>query len=368
VSSDIEAYYLDGQTAARQRATIQFLEDGLQITVETGRVFWWPYEEVRRLQEHPSNGEIRLARGTQNTEMLLIPNPFLMNRLQRFGSKMARRLQEPAPRRTPVLLTVLALLALVGIVGSLYFWGIPAMATRIAFHVPASWEERLGEGIVENLAPPEKRCLDPGRAQMIEEITSTLGATLPQTPYSFRIVVVNEPTVNALAAPGGYIVIYRGLIEQTQSAEELAGVLAHEMQHIIHRHATRALLQHFSTKLIISTFFGNASGLEGAQVLGMLRYSRQNEVEADTGAIQMLMAARINPQGMITFFEKLRKEDQKHPKLPAYISTHPSMEGRIAHLRSLAKQPQGPATKLLPGTNWKNIQEICQAKRPKNLR
>lgn len=367
MSSDIEAYYLDGQTAVRHRAAIQFLEEGLQITVETGAVLWWPYEEVRRPSENQSNGEIKLTRGTRNPEVLLIPDPFILRRLQRFGSKMARRLQEPAPRRTPIMLTILAVLALVGILGSLYFWGIPATATWVASYVPASWEERLGESVVENLAPPEKRCLDPGRTQMIEEITSTLSATLPQIPYSFRIVVVNEPTVNALAAPGGYIVIYRGLIEQTQSAEELAGVLAHEMQHILHRHATRALLQHFSTKLLLSTFFGDSYGLEGAQVLGRLRYSRKNEVEADTEGMQMLTAAKINPQGMITFFEKLKKEEQKRPKLPAYISTHPSLDGRIAHLRLLARRSQSPPIKLLPGYNWKDIQEICQAKRPKNF-
>ena len=77
---------------------------------------------------------------------------------------------------------------------------------------------------------------------VIDELVLTLTKALPSNPYAFRVSVVDSPVVNAFAAPGGYIVIYKGLLKYTKSPEELAGVLAHEIEHVIHRHVTRMLL------------------------------------------------------------------------------------------------------------------------------
>jgi predicted Zn-dependent protease len=91
---------------------------------------------------------------------------------------------------------------------------------------------------------------------MLEEITKTLTAPLPNTHYTFRVMVVNDPIVNALAAPGGYILVFRGLLDRTRSPEELAGVLAHESQHVLKRHTTRALLENVSSGLLVAALMG----------------------------------------------------------------------------------------------------------------
>lgn len=179
------------------------------------------------------------------------------------------------------------------------------------------------------------------------------------------MIVVNDPIVNALAAPGGYILVFRGLLERTRSPEELAGVLAHEFQHILKRHATRALLQNVSSGLLVAALMGDASGvmafgLESAQTLGTLRYSRQNEEEADTEGMRLLIQAGIDPAGMIAFFEVLQRGDRRGPTISQYLSTHPQTQERLERLRSLAAQSQVKPVELLPDYDWRDIRNICQ--------
>ncbi|MFQ5520819.1 MAG: M48 family metalloprotease, partial [Candidatus Methylomirabilia bacterium] len=149
--------------------------------------------------------------------------------------------------------------------------------------------------------------------------------------------------------------------------EELAGVLAHELQHILRRHATRALLQQASTGLLLTALAGGgggsgAYGLESARMLGALAYSRHTEAEADTEGMRMLLAAKIAPGGMIAFFQVLAKEGGDAPALLSYASTHPNPGHRIERLKSLAKQFQGRPVKLLPDYDWRDIRNICQGR------
>lgn len=103
-----------------------------------------------------------------------------------------------------------------------------------------------------------------------------------------------------------------------------------------------------------------AFGLESARTLGMLRYSRQTEEEADREGMRMLMAAGIDPAGMIAFFEMLEKEGIDAPDFLKYLSTHPTTHGRIEKLKAMAGQSQPGFTKLLPDYNWSDIKKICE--------
>ena len=116
--------------------------------------------------------------------------------------------------------------------------------------------------------------------------------------------------------------------------EELAGVLAHEMQHVLKRHATRALIQHVSTGLLLAALSGDvtgplAYGAQSAQVLGQLQYSRRAEAEADAEGIKMVLAAKIDPAGTIRFFDELSRRDKQPRSVLRYLSTHPSTGDRI---------------------------------------
>ena len=369
MQTDWEGYYLDGKSAARQRAAVRLLRTRVEISAENGPTVWWPYGEIRQTQGYYAGQEIRLERGGEIPEVVLIRDPAFLTSLHRVAPETAGRFHDPSRRRMRVGLTVLAALAAVCVAAALYVWGIPGAASVVAPHVPVSWEEHLGRTVSEQLAPVERHCTETTRLHAIQTIVTTLAAAAKTSPYTFRVVVLNTPAVNALATPGGYVVVFRGLLERTESAEELAGVLAHEFQHVLLQHATRALLRHASTGILLAAVSGDVSGamtygLEGARVLAELRYSRQDEEEADREGYRMLTAAGVDPAGMMRFFETLQKHTGKAPTLPSYLSTHPSTEGRIERLRSLGAAARPAASRLLPGLDWRNVRAICGATGP----
>jgi len=365
-----EGHYLDGRSATRQRATIRVMRTGLEATVEGGGTLFWPYREVRQTQGFYAGEQVRLERGGELPEALLVADPAFLVDLRRAAPELGGRFHDPAGRRLRVELTLLAGLAVVAITGALYLWGIPAFAGWVAGRVPVAWEERLGEAVVAELAPPAKRCEDSERARVIGEIAAALTRPMPDFPYRVRVLVVDEPAVNAFALPGGYVVVLRGLIEHTHSAEELAGVLAHELQHVRGRHPTRTLLQHASTALLVAAVTGDVSGAlaygaEGARVLALLRYSRVLEEEADREGTRMLVAAGIDPRGLVGFFESLQKEEGDVPAVLQYLSTHPAPKERIARLRALvARSGAPPAPRLLPDYDWRDLARICPGSSP----
>ncbi len=207
-------------------------------------------------------------------------------------------------------LTAFAALGAALVAAGLYFWAIPAAAKIAAARVPVSWEESLGESVVEQLVPQDSRCDEPNVNRIVSDLTARLSAAA-SSPYTFRVAVVRVPVVNAFAAPGGHIVVFQGLIEQTRRPEELAGVLAHEFEHVIQKHTTRMLLQKTTAGLMISAMTGDVSGAitfgaSAAHALGTLSYNRAMEQEADVEGMKLLAAAGIDPAAMIDFFETLK--------------------------------------------------------------
>jgi predicted Zn-dependent protease len=369
MQTDWDAHYLDGKTAARRPAKLRLLRTRLEIATEGDQPTWWPYTEIRQTQGFYEGQEIRLERGGPVPEVLLVRDRAFLEALRRAAPEAAGQFHDPGGRRRRVALTALAALATVGLTAALYLWGIPGLASVVAPRVPPAWEERLGRSVVESLAPEPTRCREETRAGAIQEIVSALLSTVPDAPYTFRVSVSDNPAVNALAAPGGYVIVFRGLLERTRTPEELAGVLAHEFQHILLRHPTRALLRHASTGLLLAAITGDltgpmAYGVEGARILGELRYSRLDEEEADRAGFRMLAAAGLDTSGMIAFFERMALEPPHGVALPPYLSTHPDAAQRLERLRSLAAPPPPVSARLLPGVDWRDVRNICSAKKP----
>ena len=363
--TDWEAHYLDGQTPTRHRVTVRLTEGGLQIRFPRGPTRWWPYDEVRLASSFHADDPARLEHGGEFPEILQVSDPAFISTLRNF----APALHSPV-RHTSLRLhwRSMALLALAGIVSSalaLYLWFIPAMASLIAPYVPVSWEKELGRPVLEALAPEGNRCTDEARMAPVTGIVRRLEQTIPDRRHDFRVMVVNKSTMNAVAVPGGTIVIFQGLLDRTRRPEELAGVLAHEMQHVAQRHIMKLFLEHASSSVIISAVTGEggdalAFGLESAKTLGLLRYSREHEAEADASGLRMMEKAGIDPRGMIAFFKTMSEEGSSEiPAALNYLSTHPDTRRRIDHLRKQLPAQGKIFAPLLPEIDWESARKVC---------
>ena len=152
-----------------------------------------------------------------------------------------------------------------------------------------------------------------------------------------------DPTINAFALPGGKVIIQTGLIEHAKSWEEVLGVVSHELAHVTRRHHMRGIINNLGLYVIISSLIGDITAISGTIVnmggdLASLANSRDFETEADETGLDYLIAAGINPQGLVSFFKTL--EDETPNKLEGYtsfMSTHPATADRIDHLNKIIK-------------------------------
>jgi predicted Zn-dependent protease len=363
-----DGHYLDGRTPHRRPVRVVVGHAGLEVTrLDGDGSFRWPLAEVRQTQGFYAGEEVRLERGGDPAEALVIEDLAFLSALRAGALTAAARFHDPARRQLRPGLAGLAAVAAVALALGLYFWGIPALAAVAAARVPVAWEVALGDATMARLAPASRRCADPERQRQIDAIVATLLRPLPDPGYPFRVVVVDHAMVNAFAAPGGSIVVLRGLLERTDTAEELAAVLAHEIQHVRHRHTTRAILRDASTGILVAAVAGDVSavatfGVQAARTLGDLRHSREAEREADRDGMRMLQQARVDPRGMLAFFESMQALEGQLPAGVQYLSTHPTAGDRLRTLSALAAQPPPqPPVRLLAGENWDAVKGMCRA-------
>ena len=356
-------YYLNGREPTRHDVTVTVMGSGIQIVRREGQALWWPYDQLRQTQGFYSGEQVRLEKGEGLPEALVVADAAFLNAIRRVSPELGARFRLPIRGSLWLRRALLIGAAAMALGSALYLWGLPALADVVASHVPVSWEEQLGQAVVEQLAPPSIRCTDSGGIQALDQIVSTLAAAGPQSPYRFRITVVNDAAVNAFAAPGGHLFLYRGLLQKTKSPEELAGVLAHEIQHVLQRHATKALLREMSLKLLFATLAGDTTdmsrALEAAGTLGALRYRRRDEDAADREGMKLVQAARIDPKGMISFLMTLSEERGSSRATISYLSTHPAIEDRLEQLKRLAAKARYTPIRLLPDYPWAQIGKIC---------
>lgn len=157
--------------------------------------------------------------------------------------------------------------------------------------------------------------------------------------FPWEVKIIDQDILNAFAAPGGYMYFYTGLIKFLDNEAQFAGVLAHEMAHADRRHSTQMLTKQYGFSVLASVILGdNPSVLEEiiAQLalgLGALKYSRDNEYEADEYAVKYLYDtdANYHPRELAGFFEKM----EGAPQPPEFLSTHPSPENRIEAIEAV---------------------------------
>ncbi|WP_448663469.1 M48 family metallopeptidase [Sphingomonas sp. CJ20] len=229
----------------------------------------------------------------------------------------------------------------------------PALLVRL---IPQSVEQRIGALMVGDFGG--RTCsTEAGDAALM-----ALSARLGISPLEADVRVVDVPIVNAVTLPGGHVLLFRGLIDQAESSDEVAGVLGHEIGHVEHRDVLQSLLRQFGLSVVLGGLDGNVGGYTNAVLSA--GYSRAAESAADGYAIDTLNAARVSPAGAAGFFARLSKTEvtvRGAGTVLAYLSSHPMSSERKARFEAATK---GAYTPALTAAQWQALRTIC-AGRPK---
>ncbi|MDP3285325.1 MAG: M48 family metalloprotease [Desulfobacterales bacterium] len=220
-----------------------------------------------------------------------------------------------------------------------------------AFCISVKEEEELSREFMKAVLKNYELIDDPVLVKYIGDIGAKILAAAPPQPFAYRFHIVNNENYNAFAGPGGHIFIHSGLFEAMESEDELAGILAHEISHVICRHLSDRFER--SKKIQIATLAGMAAGIllgakgaeaaSGALTIGSaaagqslsLAYSREDEMQADQIGLDYLKKAGYTGEGIVTVLKKIRnKRWFGSAEVPAYLTTHPAVEERIGYLGS----------------------------------
>jgi predicted Zn-dependent protease len=192
-------------------------------------------------------------------------------------------------------------------------------------------------------------------AQYIDSIgtyVATHQTARPENGYLKYVftVIDNDSVINAFAIPGGYVFVYTGLIKQARNEAEIAGVLAHEIAHITQRHGVEQLVKLMGVDYVKQLIFGDDPNLIADIVTSLvfLKFSRENEFESDSCAIEFLITGGYNPNGMKTFLQLL-SENSGWTFEP--LSTHPETAKRVEAADRIIAGKTTPLKDIAPPPN-----------------
>lgn len=233
--------------------------------------------------------------------------------------------------------------------GGLVLWlgmlAMGAMVRAVVAKVPPQMEQEFGKGLLDELKGELEFSDDTNEVARLAAVAQPLLDVLPRT-QQWQFYVVKEPAPNAFALPGGHIVVTSGLLRLASRPEEVLGVVAHEVAHVTHKHGFRNTISAAGPFLVFQLFLSGGGGsmaavAGGSALLVQQSFSQEYEKEADDVGWKYLVAANIDPRGMIDIFRKLKVAelaDNQPRLLPKAFESHPDTDKRIARLEAKWKR------------------------------
>jgi beta-barrel assembly-enhancing protease len=212
-------------------------------------------------------------------------------------------------------------------------------ALAVGCGVSQDSEVQLGRQGAEQVSSQLPLVRDPVVASYVQELGLSIARTTPRADLDWRFFVVDSREINAFALPGGFIYVNRGLIERAQQLDELAGALGHEIGHVVRRHSVDQMQKQTGANVAVelgcrltdlcSSEVARAAIQVGGAAL-FARYSREDEVEADSEAVVNVIRAGLDPEGIPVLFRRLLEERRTSPmRIEAFFASHPLEEDRI---------------------------------------
>jgi len=344
IGPDEGIWHFDGISATRHHPRLDWTADGFALVLEEGTSGLHPWSDLVPLGG-TGGRSIYGLRGVNGWRLAFAgppPAPFAVHL--------------PLPARYGRWIDRLGLWWALGL-----FAGLAALVVLIALrapawiapHVPIAWEQKLGDAMVGDLGG--RLCETPGSRAAIEKLRRQLGADVPIR----QIGIANVPMINAVAMPGGRILLFDGLIREAKSPDEIAGVLAHEIGHVRNRDTMTALVRQLGLSVLLGGFDGNVGGAING--LLAMSYSREAERAADLYSIGAIRAAGISPLPTAVFFDKLGKLSggERAERAMSWMASHPvSAERKAAFEQSAVKGKRYVPS--LSAAEWRAVVNACR--------
>lgn len=358
--------FFDGMTSARRDVTVEAAPDALRISGTDGALIAeWPYPELVGLAA--PNDVLRLGRARNPVLARLdVRDPTLATKIDEYAHGIDRTgVTERRARNKIIAWTFAATVSLIFVAIVV----LPALIERLTPLIPLSVERQLGTAVdaqvraMLNTGNSNKpfECGDAagekaGKAaleQLISRMEQSAGLPIP-----FKTAVVRRSEANAIALPGGYIYVFEGLVAKSNSADELAGVIAHEIGHVAHRDGTRAILQgaglSFLFGMLLGDFTGGGVVVIAAKTITQSAYSREVESAADRYGVELVGKIGGDGRALGTILERIGGDIEPGLTL---LRDHPVTKERVALINSMAPPRKGPP--LMNTMEWAALKRIC---------
>lgn len=354
-----ETRYADGRAAVTHPASAEFGADTLTLRVgETEHV--WAYSELLRADD--GAGRVILKRKPDTGERLYLSEDD-GGRLQLAEPKLfAARAFGVEGKATLIGLTAAAW-SLAGV----FLLAVPLGAGPIADHVPARYRGQIAEISWSQIDTFTAYCDDSDEASEI--LNSMAYRIMSEADVPMKddvwITIVDASIPNAFALPDNSIVITDDLIALAEHPDELTGVIAHEIAHIEHNHIMKNIIRSVGAGIFFDVVFGGAGAGQMVAIasvnLASLRYSRDDETDADMRGLDYLDSAGIDAGALARFFDRLREEYEEAEgaaRIPTMLSSHPATAERAAAARARSRTGLAPS---LTDAEWQVVRSACGA-------
>jgi len=360
--------FYDGLTSDRHEVAVELGGDAVRVSAPGGATLaQWRFTDIAPLTTPAGVLRIGLA------------NAKVAARLEIHDQALAAALlgrTKPADRtgltddRTRVKVVAYSLAAIATLIGGA-IWGVPLLADRIAPHLPAALEMRLGAAIDMEVRqaldtstdgkPFECGTGDTARAVAARAAFARLIGALEDAaglPLPLRAVVVRRADVNAITLPGGRIYVFDGLLTKAESVDEVAGVLGHEIGHVAHRDGTKSVLETAGLSLMFGMLLGDFTGggavTIAARTVLQTAYSRTAEAAADDFGANLMYKAGGDPHAVGTILLRI---SGKPGAAPHFLLDHPQAQERADAVNRIARP--SPMKALLTSPEWDALKSIC---------
>ena len=353
-----DALYFDGRTATDQRVAVTLDAQGLRFSGEATPEQHWTYDGLAAVERHHMGLPFRITHQGQSDARLILRDDAMAIGLIARAPQLKGGFSFRGKGR--------ALAWTAGVAASFILAGFLVLQfapQKLAFVLPDSWRDRVGSQVELQLTEGAAQCTGAAGVSALGVMAARLAEGNADLP-PLSIHVYNIPVMNAFAMPGERIVITAELIRRANRPEQVAGVLAHEVGHVLKRHSEAQLVRATGLQILLSIITGGGGDTIStiAGVAAILTYTREAEAEADDIALALMENAAIDPMGLKEFFEILLAQEGKPStgawgKIESSISTHPGTEDRIKKIHPLPGNIMPRA--VLSDAQWQALRKIC---------